>query len=25
MIEAVAAIGRGAECFEGEPFALALA
>jgi predicted protein tyrosine phosphatase len=25
MIDAVAAIGRGAECFEGEPFALALA
>jgi predicted protein tyrosine phosphatase len=25
MIEAVAAIGRGAECFEGEPFALELA
>ena len=25
MIDAIAAIGRGAECFEGEPFALALA
>jgi predicted protein tyrosine phosphatase len=25
MIDAVAAIGRGAECFEGEPFALELA
>jgi predicted protein tyrosine phosphatase len=25
MNDAVAAIGRGAECFEGEPFALALA
>ena len=25
MIAAIAAIGRGAECFEGEPFALALA
>ena len=25
MIEAIGAIGRGAECFEGEPFALALA
>ena len=25
MVAAIAAIGRGAECFKGEPFALALA